>query len=138
MNRIDKLMHWTFGFLTARQAKPETRQAEVDRPQPVCRLLDKSADIAEEYAKSSHEGKGRGVCSGERTLTVCERTAPAPNSLAFLDLKCATVVDSNKYGTLECGADAGGICKNCGLPICRNCEKWEYCTEAGRHEVTIQ
>lgn len=129
-------------------------------PQEVCRLLDKSQDLAEEYSRpcdgrTSHTGVGAQSQGGTPALPVSkvsgrvgsrkesasQKNLAAPKTLDSSDpivFRCEQTVETAKV--YECDEKAIGICANCHSPVCAECLRVGWCWNGDffKHRVSLQ
>ena len=104
--------------------------ASLGEPQPVCRLLDSSADIAEEYARpqkvSERQISGQGDSTGQRSSAAPRNPFTLSN---LLGLHCQQMLES-EIATAICNESPIGFCDLCGLVICSECGSYAVCEKA--------
>lgn len=140
MNRIDfhaksilRFLDQVFG-----EAKPESEQIgpqqmrevipQGGEPQPVCRILDKSEDIAQEYSHTPPPPR--------------PKLAVMKSPLAFMTVEVQLCETSERtyYAEIDCDELAIGQCKHCHMWVGKLCLKHGYCLSGPlcRHEVDMQ
>jgi hypothetical protein len=174
MSGYPTLVEFVFRFFTHRKrtgAAGEQRNVvssdvsvEFGGAQPVCRLLDNSEDIAEEYARkvdalqkvtgevrasddsgliSALERRSEPGSSSQRAGNLRQKgvpeqivATPAPES-NLLTFTCDTT-NETFCGEFVCEEPAFEICRHCKQFVCKRCLKSGYCYVADHHEVSLQ